>query len=178
MPRMTRARTASYGVVTPPPLDRWIEAVLMLFVSLAHSVAATFGMRRWIRRRDWHTPSEPSALPQTKRDIQKKATRQQQRSFSGKRSASRESRLHTPRGQTVSPLETLNRDSRGKPENDTVHVPAHVPADVLAVVAVGVAPAVVPGVAPQRDGLEARASGSRLRASGTTPSMCVQISPL
>jgi hypothetical protein len=69
MPSMTQARTTSYGVVTPPPLHRWMHAVLMLFVSLVQGVAATFGMRRCSGQRDWHTPSEASALPQTKPGI-------------------------------------------------------------------------------------------------------------
>ena len=69
MPRMTRARTASYGLGNPPPLDRWIDAVLMLFAILVQGVAATFGMRFNHRARDWHTGSVREALPQTKPDI-------------------------------------------------------------------------------------------------------------
>ena len=69
---MTQARKASYGVMTPPPLDRWIDAVLMLLVSLAHSVAATFGMRFRHHPRDWHTGEIREALPQTKLDIHSK----------------------------------------------------------------------------------------------------------
>jgi hypothetical protein len=67
---MTQARTASSGVVTPPPLDRWIDAVLMLFVELVHGVATTLGMWRRVEQRDWHTQSGVSALPQAKSDIQ------------------------------------------------------------------------------------------------------------
>jgi len=66
---MTRARPTSYGVVTPPPLHRWMHAVLMLVVCLVQGVVATFGMRRWIGQRDWHAQSGTSALPQTKPDI-------------------------------------------------------------------------------------------------------------
>jgi hypothetical protein len=66
---MTQARTASYGVVTPPPLDRWIDAVLMLFVELVQGVATTLGMWRRVEQRDWHTQSDISALPQAKDDI-------------------------------------------------------------------------------------------------------------
>ena len=55
--------------MTPPPLDHWIDAVLMLFVSLAQGVAATFGMGRSRKPRDWHTQHPSSALPQTKPDI-------------------------------------------------------------------------------------------------------------
>ena len=67
---MTRARTASYGLGNPPPLDRWIDAVLMLFAILVQGVVTTFGMRRCGRERDWHTRSDALALPQTKLDIQ------------------------------------------------------------------------------------------------------------
>jgi hypothetical protein len=66
---MTQARTASSGVVTPPPLQHWLHAVLMLFVELVHGVATTLGMWRRIGRRDWHTQSGVSALPQAKSDI-------------------------------------------------------------------------------------------------------------
>jgi hypothetical protein len=47
-----------------------MHAVLMLFVSLVQGVAATFGMRRSRKLRDWHTQPLPSALPRTKPDIQ------------------------------------------------------------------------------------------------------------
>jgi hypothetical protein len=67
---MTQARTASHGVVTPPPLDRWIDAVLMLFVELVHGVATTLGMGCIHRTRECHTTPMPAALPQAKSDIQ------------------------------------------------------------------------------------------------------------
>ena len=60
---MTRARTAPYGVVTPPPLDRWIEAVLMLCVSLVQGAATTLGMILNRNRRDWHTEDAHEVLP-------------------------------------------------------------------------------------------------------------------
>ncbi len=63
MPRMTQARTASYGVVTPPPLYRWIDAVLLLFAELVHSAASTLKMIRARFRRDWHTTEPHKALP-------------------------------------------------------------------------------------------------------------------
>jgi hypothetical protein len=67
---MTQARTASYGVVTPPPLDHWIDAVLMLFVELVQGVAATLGMIFNRNHRDWHTADACEDLPQAKDDIQ------------------------------------------------------------------------------------------------------------
>ena len=124
---MTRARSHTWAVGISPLIQPLLEAVLCVFVSLVHSVRATFGMRRWIGTRDWHTQSETSALPQTKPDIRKKASPNQQRSFSGKRSASRESRLEPQWGPADHPLEALNQDSRDKPENDTVEVEAPEP---------------------------------------------------
>ena len=111
MPSMTRARTASYGVVTPPPLDRWIDAVLMLFASLVQGVGATFGMRRWIGKRDWHTQSEAQALPQTKPGIHLKEDTPPPESLSA---LCRESLLANPRGLASTPHETINRDSRDR----------------------------------------------------------------
>jgi hypothetical protein len=67
---MTQARTASSGVVTPPPLQHWLHAVLMLFVELVHGVATTLGMIFNRTRRDWHTADAREDLPQAKSDIQ------------------------------------------------------------------------------------------------------------
>jgi hypothetical protein len=43
--------------VTPPPLDRWIEAVLMLCVSLVQGAATTLGMILNRTHRDWQVAS-------------------------------------------------------------------------------------------------------------------------
>ena len=61
---MTRARTASNGLGTPPPLDRWIEAVLMLCVSLVQGARTTLGMIYKRNHRDWHTAEAQEDLPQ------------------------------------------------------------------------------------------------------------------
>ena len=106
---MTRARAASNGVGTPPPLDRWIDAVLMLFVSLVQGVATTFGMGRWIRARDWHTHSDSSALPQTKPDIHIKEATHSIESGSGMAQASP---LEHAKGQANTPSEAHTRESR------------------------------------------------------------------
>jgi hypothetical protein len=66
---MTQARTASSGVVTPPPLQHWLHAVLMLFVELVQGVATTLGMIFNRTRRDWHTADAREDLPQAKSDI-------------------------------------------------------------------------------------------------------------
>lgn len=41
-----------------------MDAVLMLFVSLAQGVRTTLGIWRRIGKRDWHMQSDTSALPQ------------------------------------------------------------------------------------------------------------------
>ena len=195
---MTRARPASYGVVTPPPLHHWMHAVLMLFASLVQGVAATFGMRRWIGQRDWHAHCDAPALPQTKPDIHIKEATPPTESLSA---LCRESLLEHPKGLANDPLETLNRDSPDAlrlPENDPVDVEA--PAGALEACPLARAPGecrdpasaqralptrtsitVIPAEAHQREELEPRshahmrqhvqplASGSRLRASGMTP---------
>ena len=115
---MTRARTHIRAVGISPLIQPLLEAVLCVVVSLVHRVVTTFGMRLFRRNHDWHMAPAAEALPQTKPDIHQKASHHQHGSFSGKRSASRESRLEHPKGQADTPLETINRDSRDKPEND------------------------------------------------------------
>ncbi len=121
MVAMTRARPLASGLGNPPLLQRLLDAVTCAFVCLVQGVAATFGMRSWIGQRDWHTHSGTSALPQTKPDIHIKDPTTFTESLSG---LSRESLLANPRGLANDPLETLNRDSRDKPENDPVDVEA------------------------------------------------------
>ncbi len=119
MVAMTRARPASYGLGNPPPLDRWIDAVLMLVVCLVQGVRATFGMRRRSSIGDWHTEAEAPALPQTKPDIQLEATQPNHAVILG---LVPRIPVGPTRGQADTPHETINRDSRDKPENDTVDV--------------------------------------------------------
>ena len=119
--RMTRARTHIRAVGISPLIQPLLEAVLCVVVSLVHRVAATFGMRFNHRPRDWHTGKMREALPQTKPDIHLKDLTSPTVSFSG---LSRESLLDHPKGLAISPLETINRDSRDKPENDPVDVEA------------------------------------------------------
>jgi hypothetical protein len=70
IPPMTQALRSANGVIAPPPLQRWLNAVLLLCVRLVHGVATTLGMWRRVEQRDWHTQSGSSALPQAKSDIQ------------------------------------------------------------------------------------------------------------
>ena len=63
VPRMTRARTAAKGLVTPPPLHRWMEAVLLLCVSLVQGAVSTLKMIFVPRARECHTEPTHDALP-------------------------------------------------------------------------------------------------------------------
>jgi len=121
MPRMTRARTASYGVVTPPPLDRWIEAVLMLCVSLVQGVATTLGMVFNRRSRDWHTEDARQDLPQATSGISRQESNTTHGVILGL--VPRIS-VGAPKVLTTIPLETINQDSRHKAENDSVDIGA------------------------------------------------------
>jgi hypothetical protein len=118
---MTQARTASSGVVTPPPLQRWLHAVLMLFAELVQGVATTLGMIFNRNHRDWHTADAREDLPQAKSDIHLKEANTTHGVILGL--VPRIS-VGTSRGLSTIPLETKNRDSRHKAENDTVVVAA------------------------------------------------------
>ena len=106
---MTRARTASYGVGTPPPLDRWIDAVLMLFVRLVQGVATTFGMRFNRQPCDWHTDKTREALPQTKPDIHIK---EEDLLPQSRTALCRASLSEHPKGQASAPSVDHTRKSR------------------------------------------------------------------
>ncbi len=60
---MTPARTASYGLGNPPPLQLWLHAVLMLFAELVSHAASTLQMVLVRRTRDWHTVAASKDLP-------------------------------------------------------------------------------------------------------------------
>ena len=64
---MTRHKHAQTGLVTPSPLDRWIDAALRVFAMLVLHVASTLQM---IRRRETvnATQPTPTVLPQAKTD--------------------------------------------------------------------------------------------------------------
>ena len=122
MPSMTRARPLASGLGNPPLLQLLLDAVTCAFVCLVQGVRATFGMRFNHQPRDWHMGETQEALPPTKPDIHTEENLTTPTvSFSG---LSRESLLENPKGLAVSPLETINRDSRDKPENDLVDVEA------------------------------------------------------
>ena len=52
---MTPARPASFGLGTPPPLQLWLHAVLMLFAELVSRAVSTLQMVLVRLTRDWHT---------------------------------------------------------------------------------------------------------------------------
>jgi hypothetical protein len=116
---MTQALKATHGVIAPPPLDHWIDAVLLLCVRLVHGVATTLGMIFKRTRRDWHTADAGEDLPQAKSDIHLKESNSTHGVILGL--VPRIS-VGTPRGLSVAPLEIRNQDSRHKAENDTVVV--------------------------------------------------------
>jgi len=58
--------------VTPPPLDRWIDAVLMLFVSLVHHAASLLRMGRIRLPAECHSDVTHPSLPEGSSCIDKK----------------------------------------------------------------------------------------------------------
>jgi hypothetical protein len=163
---MTRARTASYGVVTPPPLDRWIEAVLMRCMSLVQGAATTLGMWLSIRRRDWHTQSETSALPQAT-----PGTDLQERTYTHGVILGLVPRISVgpTRGLAVDPHETDNRDYRHKAENDSVDAaPYRMEADKVRVPGEGRGPVL--------RAAQTTTHRSALTRAGQTPALILSLS--
>ena len=118
---MTRARTASYGVVTPPPLQLWLHAVLMLCVSLVQGARTTLGMIFKRTHRDWHTGHAHEDLPQATSGNQLQETNPTHGVILG---LVPRLPVGSPRGLTIDPREAINQDSRVKPENDSATVAA------------------------------------------------------
>ncbi len=73
LPRMTRHKHAQTGLVTPSPLDHWIDATLHVLAMLVLHVASTLQMIRR-RTRVNATRTTPADLPQAKTDTQSKET--------------------------------------------------------------------------------------------------------
>jgi hypothetical protein len=76
-------------------------------------------MWRKIGRRDWHTLSDASALPQAKSDIQSQEINSTHGVILGPVPGLS---VGTSRGLSIDPLETRNQESRVKHENDSVVV--------------------------------------------------------
>ena len=69
LPRMTRHKHAHIGLLTPSPLDHWINATLRMLAMLVLHVASTFRMKD--RRSSVNaTPTTPLNLPQRTTDTQ------------------------------------------------------------------------------------------------------------
>jgi hypothetical protein len=162
---MTRARTASNGVVTPPPLDRWIEAVLMLFVSLVQGATTTLGMIFKRTSRDWHTESAHEDLPQATSGISTQGPTHTHGVILGLVPSIS---AGAPRRLTVIPLETDHRDSRRKAENDSVALaPPRMEADKVRVPGAGRGPVLRAAQTRDRRSAQTRADQTPACAGGT-----------
>jgi hypothetical protein len=65
---MTRHKHTHTGLVTPSPLDRWIDAMLQLFAMLVSSVASTLQMTRRRLAAECHSDVTPADLPRETTD--------------------------------------------------------------------------------------------------------------
>ena len=187
---MTQARTASVGVVTPPPLQRWLNAVLMLFAELVHGVATTLGMWRRVGRRACDTQSDVFVLPQAKSDIhlkEKSGTASLRLAVDAQRRANErcdhQAAHHQPKSSSgltrgsffnaaaTRVLADRKQDSRVKPENDAAHVARSLSLSFRAKAQRAADPE-PRGYTHRRCDTQLLASGSRLRASGMTSLVC------
>src|SRR5262245_13349680 len=60
---MTRHKDLQTGLVSPSPLDRWINALLHAFAMLISFVRSTCSMRLIRRAPECHSDATPEALP-------------------------------------------------------------------------------------------------------------------
>ena len=121
---MTRARRTANGVMTPPPLYRWIDAVLLLCVSLVQGAVSTLKMIAVRCTRECHTKAPHADLPHATNSIFETGTNQSLSSFSGKPKAHPENPGSLIVGTAGIPRAATNRDARDKPEHDSVGVDA------------------------------------------------------
>ncbi len=142
---MTRARRTAKGLVTPPPLHHWMEAVLLLCVSLVQGAVSTLKMIFNRKTRDWHADHAREALPQATSSNQFQ-DHLSQPSFSDKRNA-RIPRIPvaSSRGTTMYSPAAYNRNARHKAAHDSVSVAQCTPLSP-----------VIPAEARQREELEPR----------------------
>ena len=118
---MTRARTASSGMGSLAAIQPLLDAVLMLCVSLVQAAATTLRMILNRRSRDWHTQATQEALPQAMSGPQSQGTSTPHGVMLGPVPSIS---VEPTRGFADNPLDTDNRESRDKPENDSVDVEA------------------------------------------------------
>ncbi len=74
MRSMTRARTRTDGVVTPPPIQLLLEVALCPFVSLMQGVASTLQLIFNRSTGDWQTHDAKAELPRETSDISHEGT--------------------------------------------------------------------------------------------------------
>ena len=118
---MTRARKASLGFGPPPPLHRWMDAVLMLFAELVQGAASTLRMIFNFSTRECHARTERDALPEATSSIPETGPNPStvilglvpRIPFAALRGTN-----------TYSP-EALNQDPRHRAEHDTIGVDAY-----------------------------------------------------
>ena len=65
---MTRHKHTHTGLVTPSPLDRWIDAMLRVLAMLVSSVRSTLQMTRRLAA-ECHSDVTPAGLPRETSDI-------------------------------------------------------------------------------------------------------------
>ena len=115
---MTRARRTANGVMTPPPLYRWIDAVLLLCVSLVQGAVSTLKMIVVRCTRECHTKAPHADLPQATNSISKTGPKPSTVILG---LVPRIPVVQT-RGTTSYSPEAVNQDARHKAEHDTVGV--------------------------------------------------------
>ncbi|MBY0254379.1 MAG: hypothetical protein K2X54_23870 [Methylobacterium organophilum] len=71
---MTPARSHAHGLVSPSPLQHWLNATLCVIAELVRNVAARLGMRNRRQARVCDTIQMPEALPLAKRDTPQEET--------------------------------------------------------------------------------------------------------
>ena len=116
---MTLARTHAHGLVSPSPLQHWLNATLCVLAELVHSVAAMLGMRNRRQARECDTIQMPEALPQATHDTQLQEANSTHGVILGP--VPRIS-VGPTRGLAIIPREAINQDARHKSGHDTVDV--------------------------------------------------------
>ncbi len=106
---MTPARTASHGLGTPPPLQLWLHAVLMLFAELVSRAVSTLQMVLVRCTRDWHTKASHEDLPRETSSISENGANNEARPQPAPETASGRASAPPPNGggATRAPIATL-----------------------------------------------------------------------
>jgi hypothetical protein len=107
---MTRHKHAHIGLVTPSPLDHWIDATLRAFAMLVLNVASTLQMTRR-RTRVNATRATPADLPRETTDTQAKETTPAVQHDSSPKALILRDRLHDVRSAEL-PRAIVSKDER------------------------------------------------------------------